>query len=162
MVVMEQVQAAGQPSEATVTGAAYAMLILLGLMTGVVGGLQHSWTFGSVPVAAIGWVVLLFAAGYGAGRAMRGKLAALAPGAGWTAVTLIWLGGRPEGDVIIANDLSGYVYLYGGLIAILAAVLLAPSGDGAWLLAQRSYGSRPIQPDLSRSMEEDRYRGSAG
>ncbi|OUC76461.1 hypothetical protein CA984_43830, partial [Streptosporangium minutum] len=144
---MEQVhQTARRPSAAAVTAAAYLMLVLLGLMMGVLGGFQHSWYLQPFPISAVGWVVLLAAACYGAGRAMRGRLAALAPGVGWMAMTLIWLGGSPEGDVVIANDLAGYVYLYGGLIAILAAVLLSPSGGGAWLLAQGPYGSRPQGP----------------
>ncbi|MEV4184136.1 DUF6113 family protein [Streptosporangium canum] len=154
MTVIEQVhQTARRPSAAAVTAAAYLMLVLLGLMTGVLGGFQHSWYLRPFPISAVGWVVLLAMACYGAGRAMRGRLAALAPGAGWMAITLIWLGGSPEGDVIIANDLAGYVYLYGGLIAILAAVLLSPSGGGAWLLTQGPYGSHP--------QGEDRYRGPA-
>ncbi|MFJ2028916.1 DUF6113 family protein [Streptosporangium sp. NPDC087985] len=159
MVVMEQDQTVEKPPAAVVGVAAYAMLGLLGLVMGVVGGFQHSWYLWPVPISAIGWLVLLFAACYGAGRAMRGRLAALAPGAGWIAITLIWLGGRPEGDLIIANDLSGYVYLYGGLIAVLAGVLLSPSDGGAWLLARPPYGA-PRDPSQPRG--DDRYPGSAG
>lgn len=163
MVVMEQDRQAQRPPAAAVTAAAYAVLVLAGLVAGVVGGFQHSWYARPVPVSAIGWAVLLAAACYGAGRAMRGKLAALAPGAGWMAITLIWLGGSPEGDVVIANDPSGYVYLYGGLIAVLAGVLLSPSGGGAWLLAQRPYGPQPSPagsgPAPARS--DDPYHGPA-
>ncbi|ACZ91092.1 DUF6113 family protein [Streptosporangium roseum] len=184
MIVTEQVhQTAQRPSAATVAAAAYAVLVLLGLMMGVLGGFQHSWYLRPFPISAVGWVVLLAMACYGAGYAMRGRLAALAPGVGWMAITLIWLGGSPEGDVIIANDPAGYVYLYGGLIAILAGVLLSPSGGGAWLLTQGPYGSRPqdldphpdrpygshtAQPDASQARPdpahpqgEDRYRGPA-
>jgi hypothetical protein len=144
---MEQVPAVEKPSMMAVTAAAYAVLVMLGLMTGVLGGFQHSWYLRPVPVSAIGWVAALFVVCYGAGRMMGGKLAALAPGAGWMAMTLIWLASRPEGDVIIANDLSGYVYLYGGLAVVLMGVLLSPSaGGGSWLLVPRSYGSRPAEP----------------
>lgn len=140
---------AERPSTAAVTAAAYAVLLLFGLLAGVLGGFQHAWYLGSVPISAIGWVVLLAAAYYGAGRAMGSRLPALVPGLGWLAITMIWLGGRAEGDVVVANDLSGYVYLYGGLVAILVGVLLSPSNGGAWLLAQRSYDSRPARPDPS-------------
>jgi hypothetical protein len=137
---------AKKPSAAAVTAAAYTMLVMLGLMVGVLGGFQHSWYLRPVPVSAIVWVAALSVVCYGAGRMMGGKLAALAPAAGWLALTLIWLGGRPEGDVIIANDLSGYVYLYGGLAGVLMSVLLSPSGGGSWLFAQHSYGPRPAEP----------------
>ncbi|GAA4222884.1 hypothetical protein FHR32_001779 [Streptosporangium album] len=142
---------AEKPSVAAVTAAAYVVLFLFGLIAGVLGGFQHAWYLGSVPISAVGWVVLLAAVCYGAGRGMGGKLPALVPGLGWLAITMIWLGGRAEGDVVIANDLSGYVYLYGGLAAILVGVLFSPSGGGAWLLAQRPYGSHPAQPGPSSS-----------
>jgi hypothetical protein len=137
---------AKKPSAAVVTAAAYAMLVMLGLMIGVLGGFQHSWYLRPVPVSAIVWVAALAVVCYGAGRMMGGKLAALAPAAGWLMLTLIWLGGRPEGDMIIANDLSGYVYLYGSLAGILMGVLLSPSDGGSWLFTQHSYGPRPTEP----------------
>lgn len=139
---------AEKPSVTTaVTAAAYAVLVMLGLLMGVLGGFQHSWYIWPVPVSAIGWVAALFVVCYGAGRMMGGKLAALAPAAGWMVITMIWLASRPEGDVIIANDLSGYVYLYGGLAGILAGVLLSPSAGGeSWLLTKHSYGRRPVEP----------------
>ncbi|MFC7647818.1 DUF6113 family protein [Streptosporangium lutulentum] len=135
-----------KPSATAVTVAAYAVLVMLGLLMGVLGGFQHSWYIRPVPVSAVAWVAVLFAVCYGAGRMMGGKLAALAPAAGWMVITVIWLTSRPEGDLIIANDLSGYVYLYGGLAAILTGVLLSPSASRSWLLTPHSYGPRPAEP----------------
>ncbi len=147
MVVMEQVSAVERSSMRAVTAAAYAVLVMLGLLMGVLGAFQHSWYLWPVPISAIGCVLLLFAVCYGAGRGMGGKLAALAPAAGWLLITMIWLGGRQEGDVIIAGDLSGYVYLYGGLAAVLAGVMLSPTAHGgSWLLTRHSYGPRPPDP----------------
>ncbi|GAA3424852.1 hypothetical protein GCM10018953_20350 [Streptosporangium nondiastaticum] len=132
------------PSEAAVTAAAYCVLALFGLGFGVVGAFQHSWYLWPVPVSAVGCVAVLFGVCYGAGRMMGGKLGALAPAVAWLVVTMIWLGQRPEGDLVIANDLSGYVYLYGGLVAVLAAVMLTPSArGGSWLLTQHSFGPGP-------------------
>jgi Family of unknown function (DUF6113) len=147
MLVTEQVPAAEKSYVMAVTAAAYAVLVMLGLLMGVLGGFQHSWYLRPVPISAIGWVAALFAVCYGAGRMMGGKLAALAPAAGWMVITMIWLANRPEGDVIIASDLSGYVYLYGGLAGILTGVLLSPSASGgSWLLTRHSYGPRPAEP----------------
>ncbi|MFF0306675.1 DUF6113 family protein [Streptosporangium sp. NPDC004379] len=132
------------PSEATVTAASYGVLVLFGLVSGVVGAFQHSWYLWPVPISAVGCVAVLFAACHVGGRMTGGKLGALTPAAAWLVVTMIWMGRRPEGDVVIADDLSSYVYLYGGLLAALVAVLLTPSTrGGSWLLTQRSLGAGP-------------------
>ncbi|WP_329428421.1 DUF6113 family protein [Streptosporangium sp. NBC_01495] len=145
MLVMEQVPAVREPSETVVAVAANAVLFLLGLLLGVLGGFQHSWYVRPVPVSAVGCLALLFAITYGAGRMTRGKMAALAFTAGWALVTVIWISGRPEGDLVIANDLSGYLYFYGGLTAVAVGVLLSPSAavGGSWLLTPHGYRSGP-------------------
>ncbi|WP_440100566.1 DUF6113 family protein [Streptosporangium sp. H16] len=134
-----------EPSETVVTVAANAVLVMLGLLAGVLGGFQHSWYVRPVPVSAIGCLALLFAVTYGAGRMTHGKAAPLSFTAGWALVTVIWISARPEGDLVIANDLSGYLYLYGGLVAVVTGVLLSPSAAvaGSWLLTPHGYGSGP-------------------
>ncbi|GIH27877.1 hypothetical protein Aph01nite_61870 [Acrocarpospora phusangensis] len=122
--------------QAAVTGAAYGTLIVLGAVLGVLGGFSHSWYVFDVPVAAIGWVLLLLAVPYGMGRLMGTRLAALVPSVGWLAVSLGLAGQRPEGDLTIAADVSGYVYLYGCTVALVVAVLLVPSTGVSWLLRQ--------------------------
>ncbi|MBB4917987.1 DUF6113 family protein [Streptosporangium saharense] len=139
MVVMEQVPTAERSSGRAVAVAAYAVLFVLGLVMGLLGAFQHSWYLRptTVPVSAFGCVLALFAVCYGAGRMMGGKLAALAAASGWLVMTMVWLSGRQEGDVIIAADLSGYIYLYGGMVAALTAVLVTPtSHGGSWLLTR--------------------------
>ncbi|GAA2804610.1 hypothetical protein [Nonomuraea dietziae] len=42
---------------------------------------------------------------------------------------------------MIAGDIAGFVYLYGGLVAVVVAVLLSPSSGGSWLY-EGSYGPR--------------------
>ncbi|GGL10578.1 hypothetical protein GCM10014719_10620 [Planomonospora parontospora subsp. antibiotica] len=142
-------QAAAGPPPRPVTAAAYAVLVLLGALMGLLGGFQHSWYLRPVPVSAIGWVLGVFAVCHGAGRAMGGRAGAMAPAAGWLAVTTLWLTARPEGDLVIADDVSGYVYLYGGLLAALAGALLVPPGSGSWLLSGYPHGSHPVRSDSS-------------
>ncbi|MFC4058319.1 DUF6113 family protein [Planomonospora corallina] len=136
-----------RPSRA-LAAAVYAALFLLGLLMGLLGGFQHSWYIRPVPVSALAWVAGLFAVCHGAGRAMRGRGAAVAPAVGWAAVTMLWLGVRPEGDLVIADDLSGYVYLYGGLLAALAGVLTVPARGGSWLLSGYAHPG-PARPGPS-------------
>ncbi|MEW9529181.1 DUF6113 family protein [Microbispora sp. NPDC049125] len=120
-----------------VTGAAYGVLFLLGLVLGVVGGFQHSWYVGPAPLASVAWLVALFAVPYAMGRLMGGKLAALVPALGWLVVSFLLAAPQPAGDLAIAGDTSGYIYLYGGAVAVVAAVG-ATRSTGSWLL--KSYG----------------------
>ncbi|MGV9303584.1 MULTISPECIES: DUF6113 family protein [unclassified Nonomuraea] len=124
-------------AESALAGAAYGMLAVLGVVLGVVGGFTHAWYVGPTwPLAAIGWVPALFAICFGAGRLMRAKLGASAVAAGWLLVSMVFSLKRAAGDLVIAGDVAGFVYLYGGMAVVLVAVLLSPSsaGGGSWLL----------------------------
>lgn len=164
MFVMEQVPATREPSEAVVTVAVNAVFVMLGLLMGVLGGFEHSWYIRPVPVSALVCVALLFAITYGAGRMTRGKAAALSFAMGWALITMIWITGRPEGDLVIANDLSGYVYLYGGLAAVAVGVLLAPPATqgGSWPLTQHGYGPRPQPSPASPGPQAPPGQGPPG
>jgi hypothetical protein len=116
-----------------ITGAAYVTLFLLGLVLGVVGGFEHSWYTGSVPLAAIAWLLVLFAVPYVMGRLMGGKLGATVPALGWLVASFVLATKQPAGDLAISGDTSGFVYLYGGAVAIAVGVLFTPS-SGSWLL----------------------------
>ncbi|GAA4202300.1 hypothetical protein GCM10022252_58260 [Streptosporangium oxazolinicum] len=154
-----------EPSETVVAVAANAVLFMLGLLLGVLGGFQHSWYIRPVPVSAVGCLALLFAITYGAGRMTRGKTAALVFTAGWVLVTVIWTSGRPEGDLVIANDLSGYLYLYGGLAAVTVGIMLSPSAamGGSWLLTPHGYRSGPeSSPVTSGSQPPPAPPGQSG
>ncbi len=124
-------------SSAAVTGAAYGMLFMLGVVLGVVGGFEHAWYVGEVPVSALVWLVVLFAVPYAMGRLIGGKLGALVPAAGWLAMSFLLAMKQPAGDLAIAADLAGYCYLYGGLVA-LAIAIMATRSSGSWLL--RTHG----------------------
>jgi len=121
------------PAAGALAGAAYGMLALLGLALGVVGAFHHSWYLGDVPVAALGWLVVLFAVPYAMGRLNRGKIAAAVPAVGWFIATFALATKHRAGDFVIAADLAGYLYLYGGAVVMALAVALAPS-SGSWLL----------------------------
>ncbi|MFI7707065.1 DUF6113 family protein [Nonomuraea sp. NPDC049480] len=125
-------------AESALGGAAYGMLFVLGVVIGVVGGFTHpdpAWQVGPVPVAAVIWVLALFAVCLGAGKLMRARLGTVVTAVGWLLVTMPFTLELGAGDLVIAQGAPGYVYLYGGLAALVAAYLLAPSSGGeSWLL----------------------------
>ncbi|MFI7640375.1 DUF6113 family protein [Nonomuraea sp. NPDC049400] len=123
-------------AESALGGAAYGMLFVLGVVMGVVGGFTHPvWQAGLVPLSAIAWVLALLAVCLGAGKLMRARLGAFATALGWLLVTMPFALKLGAGDLVIANGAPGYVYLYGGLVAVVAAYLLSPtSKGGSWLL----------------------------
>ncbi|NJP29932.1 DUF6113 family protein [Microbispora hainanensis] len=125
------------PLAGVVTGAAYGVLFLLGVVLGVIGGFQHAWYAGEVPVAAIGWLAALFAVPYAMGRLMGGKLGALVPAVGWLLASFLLATPQRAGDLAIAGNSAGYWYLYGGAVAVAAAVVVTRS-TGSWLL--KAYG----------------------
>ncbi|MER6579559.1 DUF6113 family protein [Nonomuraea sp. NPDC001023] len=123
-------------AESALGGAAYGMLFVLGVVLGVVGGFTHALDQqGGVPWVAIGWVLALFLLPLGAARLMRTKLAAFAVGLGWLLVTMPFTLELNAGDLVISQGAAGYVYLYGGLLALVVAFMCSPSsGGGSWLL----------------------------
>lgn len=122
-------------AESALAGAAYGMLFMLGVVLGVVGGFTQSWYLGdSIPAAAVGWVIGLLVICLLVGRMMRGKLAALMVAAGWLLVSMLFSVKLSAGDLVISGDLAGYIYLYGGMAAVVIGVLLSPSSGKSWLL----------------------------
>jgi len=123
-------------AESALGGAAYGMLFVLGVVMGVVGGFTHPvWQIGPIPVAAVVWVLALFGVCLGAGKLMRTRLGVVATAGGWLLVTLPFTLELGSGDLVIAQGAAGYIYLYGGLVALVVAYLLSPSSGGeSWLL----------------------------
>src|SRR5689334_15493503 len=126
---------------AAVSGAAYGTLVMLGLALGVFGGFEHSWYVGTVPVGAIIWVGALFAAPFAFGRLTGSRAAPLVLIVAWLLMSFLLAGRRPEGDLVIAADPSGYVYLYGGAVAVALGVVFSPSRGPSWLLRSWTPGS---------------------
>ncbi|WP_460354053.1 DUF6113 family protein [Actinoallomurus acanthiterrae] len=106
-----------------VTGAAYGALAVLGLFLGVVGSFEFSWTAGSVPVAAILLSLVEFAAFRFAGWGMSGRLGVAAIAVPWLIVVVLLSSRRPEGDLIVTGTTGGYVFIFGGAIAAVAAAV---------------------------------------
>ncbi|MDL4772177.1 DUF6113 family protein [Actinomadura xylanilytica] len=131
----------GPPGEvaldAFVSGAAYAALGLLGGIAGLIGSFSQDWSSGSVPVAAIVLVGLVFVMVRAAGWGMGTRLGALIPAIVWAVVTFVMSMQQPEGDLVVPGTTAGYVYIVGGLVAAVVAVSLVPARNpsGAWLTA---------------------------
>jgi len=116
---------APRDNQAFVTGGAYALLFLLGVMEGLVGCFQFSREVGSFPLAAIllavaiGVTCVLGAAGMGS------SAGALLPALGWFAVSVVLSLPSPGGSVIISNTAPGEWYLYGGSLCAAVGVIVA-------------------------------------
>ncbi|MBA9003820.1 DUF6113 family protein [Thermomonospora cellulosilytica] len=121
---------------AVVAGAAYGVLALLGVLLGVVGSLHYGWSAGTVPVAALALVAVNFAVCRLAGWGMGGKLGAATPWTTWMAVVILASAERSEGDLLIAGDLAGYVFLVGGMVSggLAVAVTRSAAPAGSWLV----------------------------
>jgi Na+/H+ antiporter NhaD/arsenite permease-like protein len=58
------------------------------------------------------------------------QTAGLLGAAGSWALTALWLQSpRPEGDILVIADPLGVVFLFGGLVVVVAAVVLGMSSD---------------------------------
>lgn len=125
------------------TGAAYGLLIVVGGLLGLVGTLQHGrldlvlseggGTFSRLPIGALIVVVITAGLCWLAGWGMRSRLASVLLGAAWLIVSYMFSLPRAEGDVVIAGNLAGGVYLYGGLILVAIAMVTAPHGRSSSL-----------------------------
>ena len=108
-------QRASPRAAAFITGGAYAVLFLLGLVEGVLGSFQYSrGVIGSVPLAAIGFALAIGITCGLAGWAMRTTVGALVPAIGWFLASFGLAMPNSGGSVIIANTTAGEWYLYGG------------------------------------------------
>ncbi|HEX2313230.1 MAG TPA: DUF6113 family protein [Thermomonospora sp.] len=123
------------PFLAFLTGGAYGMLALLGLILGVLGSFHFGWRTGAFPLAALALVALNFALPWAAGRLMGTKPAAATPWVTWMAVVIAMAAERSEGDLVVTGDSAGYLFIVGGMVAggLAVAVTRSPS-TGSWLL----------------------------
>ena len=131
---------AARPSHgyAFMTGAVYGLLIILGALLGLLGTFQHGrldfvlsaggGTFSRLPIGALIVAVVTGALCWLAGWGMRSRMASVFLGVAWLIVSYLFSLPRAEGDVAIAGDLAGGVYLYGGLILVAVAMVTAPHG----------------------------------
>lgn len=122
---------------AFVTGAAYGLLVVIGALLGLVGTFAHgladlvlsdSGMFSRLPIGALVMIIITGALCRLAGFGMRTRMAAALVGLPWLLVSYLFSLPRAEGDVVIAGDLAGGVYLYGGLILVAIAIVITPPG----------------------------------
>ncbi len=105
-----------------------AGLVALGFLVGAGGSFLQARTVSAGvrwPLGCVFMLVVLGAVALSAGMLTRSRLAVGMLAAGWVISVLVFTAGRPEGDVIIAADLAGYLYLFGGVTA-LAVVSAVP------------------------------------
>src|SRR5689334_2715794 len=91
-------------------GLVYGVLAVLGVLLGLLGSFEFSWTAGGVPIAAILLVLVNLAAFRAAGWATESKLGAVVPAALWMVILLVLSAKRPEGDLVVIATMPGYVY----------------------------------------------------
>lgn len=105
-------------------------LLALGFLIGAGGSFLQARTLGlgvRWPLGALFALLVLGAVGFSAGLVCRSRLGLGMVAAGWVISVLVFTAGRPEGDVIIAADLAGYLYLFGGVFT-LGVVSIVPFG----------------------------------
>ena len=98
-----------------------AGLVALGFLIGAGGSFLQARTIGlgvRWPLGAAFSVLVLGAVGLSASVVTRSRLGLGVVSAGWMVSVLLFTAGRPEGDVIIAADLPGYAYLFGGVLVL--------------------------------------------
>jgi len=134
-------------AQAFITGGAYAVLFLLGVVEGVLGSFHYSRAvIGGVPLAAIGFALLIGVTCGLAGWAMDTLIGALVPAIGWFLASFGLAMPVSGGSVIIANTAAGEWYLYGGAVAALLGVgsaLLTTARSPSRSRATRGGGSPP-------------------
>ena len=106
----------------------YGALFLLGLVEGIIGSFQYSWTAGPVPVAALVCCAVILATCLLAAWAMRSVSGAVLPGMGWIIASFVLSMPVSNGSVIITNTAPGRWYLYGGALSVAVGVVLSFAG----------------------------------
>jgi hypothetical protein len=102
--------------------------VALGFLVGAGGSFfqAHTVRLGiRWPVGALFSLLVLGALAFSAALLARSRIGLGMVTAGWLLGVFVFTYGRPEGDVIIAADLPGYLYLFGGVI-VLAALATLP------------------------------------
>ena len=119
----------------------HALLVLAaalaGATAGVLGTFVHPLEIGWVPVGLVVGLALSGSVVVTA-RLLGGRSAAAAAALGWLVVVLVLAGQRPEGDLVVANNVAGQVWLFVGA-ALVGACIVLPLGR---VLAVPPSGSR--------------------
>jgi N-acetyl-1-D-myo-inositol-2-amino-2-deoxy-alpha-D-glucopyranoside deacetylase len=118
----------------------HALAVAAGVAAGVLGSFVHALTVGGFPVGLVCGLALSAAVFVAAGLAAGSRSGAAAAAGGWFLPLLALSAPRPEGDLVVAGDAVGYLWLVGGTVVAGAAVAwpygrsrgaAAPSGEAA-------------------------------
>lgn len=124
---------------------------LIGVLVGAIGTVAHRWQFGDAMIP-LGIVLALLAtvlAGVLA-RAWAGLLGLLGYGLGWAAVVQVLSLTGPGGDVLVPAQAVGYVWTYGGVVAIAVVAFLPRSWFSEQPVRSRTRdGTRGIDASLA-------------
>jgi hypothetical protein len=108
---------------ALVTAGGYLALLILGAAQALVGSFQYSRELGPVPVAAVGFALLIGATSVLGAWGMHRALGGLLPAAGWVLASFLLANGTAGGSVLITNTGAGMWFLYGGSACAAAGVV---------------------------------------
>ena len=123
--------------DAFVTGGAYGLLLVLGVLQGLIGSFEYSaWSIGSFPAAALACCLILLVTCLFGAWGMSSVAGALVPALGWILASFVLDAPSSQGSVIVANVTSGQWYLYGGSVSALVAIA------GAFALWLRRAGQK--------------------
>ncbi|RKS72421.1 hypothetical protein CLV35_2665 [Motilibacter peucedani] len=110
------------------------LALLLGLLVGAVGSFAQEVRAGRVPA---GLLLALLASAVAVALASAlgtSRLLPVAATVGWLVAVVPLSGRRPEGDLVVSGDTTGYVWAYGGMALVactcLACIALAASREG--------------------------------
>jgi uncharacterized protein DUF6113 len=103
------------------TVAAYAALLLLGAVLGLLGTFHYN--HGPAPLASVLFDLAILAACILGSHGMRTASGGVLPAAGWFAVTLLLSSGSAGGSVLITATMAGEWFLFGGAIAAAAGAV---------------------------------------
>jgi Family of unknown function (DUF6113) len=117
----------GRSAASLVTGAAYVVLLLLGVVEGAIGSFQYSRL---VPAGAILFCIGILLTCLLGGWAMGSVSGAFLPAFGWLVASFVLSMPVSNGSVIITNSEAGKWYLYGGTLSVAIAVVISFTG---WL-----------------------------
>jgi uncharacterized protein DUF6113 len=108
---------------AFVTGGAYALLLVLGVVQGLIGSFEYgAWMIGSFPAAAILFCLILVVTCVFGAWGMSSVAGAILPAVGWIVASFVLDSPSRQGSVIVAAVPSGEWYLYGGAVAALLGI----------------------------------------
>jgi hypothetical protein len=109
-----------------VTGGAYGLLLVLGVLEGLIGSFTYgTWSIGSFPAAALLLCLILLLTCVLGAWGMTSVAGALVPALGWIVASFVLDSPSKQGSVIVAAVPSGEWYLYGGAISALLGIAVA-------------------------------------